>query len=444
MQLAETKVTPTLEENLKREFSVVVRAEDIEEKLNERLQAMGRKAKIDGFRPGKVPLDVLKKNYGPSVMGEVLEQVVGLATNYALQEAKIRPAMQPKIEIVKFEEGKDLEYKIALEVYPEIPEVDVKKIKLTRYVTEVDEAEIKKTLERLAEQLKDFAPVKKKRAAKEGDAVKIDFVGKVKGEAFEGGTMNDHTLELGAGQFIEGFEEQLVGSKPGDEVAVKVTFPKEYHSKELAGKKAVFDVTVHEVLEATPQKIDDSMAEKVGAESLDAIKNDIRARLENEYGTASRNLMKRDLFDHLEKSFSFEVPEGMVQLEFDGIWQQIEHAKKENPDAFDKSEKELEKEYRAMSDRRVRLGMLLAEIGEKQGIEVSPNDLTQEALKHAQQYPGQEQFILEHYQKNPDKLEGLRGPALEEKVVDFIFENATVKDEKLDAEALGKKLEELE
>lgn len=425
-------------EKLKREYQVTVPAKTIDQQVAARLTAIGKDAKLPGFRPGKVPAQVLKKNYGPRVMGEVLETVVRDSSREALTKEGIKPAMQPKIEIIgEFAEGRDLEYKMAFEVLPEVPEAKLEKIAINRPKVAIADKEVTKALEKIAGQAKDFKPVA--RAAKNGDAVLIDFKGFVDGEAFAGGEAKGHQLELGSKNFIEGFEEQLVGLKAGDEKKVKVTFPKPYHSKELEGKPAVFEVTVHEVQEAAAQEINDGLAKKLGFEDIAKVKDAVKSQIESEVKATIRARCKKQLFDQLDTACKFDIPEEMTKLEFESVWQQVQEAKKQQPDAPEfkgKPDKELETEYRAMAERRVRLGILLADIGGKQKIQVTQDELLQAAIAEARRYPGQEKEVFELYQKNPRYVEMLRGPILEEKVVDFILEKVSVKDKDMTLEEL--------
>lgn len=431
-------------EALKREYEITVPANDIDSQIDSRLKEIGKKAKLPGFRPGKVPMKVLKQNYGKNVMGEVLDSVVQQSSREALAKEKLRPALQPKIEIVDFEEGSDLKYTIALEVLPEIPEVDFNAISVEKLKVEIADNDVDEALKRVAEQTKDFQPVN--RSAKKGDAVLIDFHGFVNDEAFEGGQAHGHQLELGSNSFIPGFEEQLIGAKAGDDKEVDVTFPKEYHSAELAGKDAVFKVKVHEVQEAGAQKPDDKLAEKLGFENLNGLKDALREQIEKDVQGVVRARAKRELFDVLEEKCDFPAPEEMLKAEYDSVWGQVQNAKKTNPDApeWQKSDKELEEEYTQMAERRVKLGILLAEVGNRQGLVVTQEELRSALMAEASQYPGQEKAVIEYYQQHPEHLEALKGPVLEEKVVDFVLEKVKVKEKALSLEALQKLQDEPE
>ena len=431
MQVKQTKA-----EKLQREYTVKIPAASIDEKIQARLQKIGKTMKVPGFRPGKVPMDVVKKQHGKSVLGEVLDLVVQSSTQDAFKKEGVRPAIQPKIEIVSFEEGKDLEYTIACEILPEVPKIDFAKVKVEKPLVELEDQQVIEALDRIAGEAKDFQKVD--RAAKQGDAVKLDFKGFVDGEAFEGGAAQGHRLELGSNSFIPGFEDQLVGAKAGEKRDVKVTFPKEYHSEALAGKDAVFECTVHEVLEAAPRKVDDSLAQAMGLSDLEVLKEAIRAQLQGEVDQVCRARAKKSLFDGLDEAVDFQLPDQMVNEEFNMIWKQVEHKKEHHPDdpELNRPEKELQKEYLEMAVRRVKLGIVLAEIGEKEKISVSQDELNRAMLVEARQYPGQEQAVIDYYRKNPHYMEMLKGPVLEEKVVDFLLQKVSVEEKPMTLDAL--------
>jgi trigger factor len=417
------KVNVAKSDKLKRELNVVVPFKAITTEKQKKLKDIAKKVKLDGFRPGKVPMSVVEKNYGESVMAEVLETVVQDSTREAMTQQGFRPAMRPKVDVKTFEEGKDFEFSLEFEVLPEVPDVDFKKIKVEEWKTDVTDEDIAEGLGRLGEQFKQYEKVD--RAAKNGDAVIIDFVGKKDGVPFPGGTGNGTQLVLGSNQFIPGFEEKLVGVKAGDKRDLDLTFPKEYHSKDLAGKATVFEVTVQEVREATAGKQDDSFAKQIGFETIDKLKDALKRQFEDDYSGLTRTRMKKDLFDALDETLTFEIPESMVEGEFSAIWEQFQ----KSPEFAEKkkSEAELKKEYQRMAERRVRLGILLASIGEKQKIEVDQGELRQAVIEQARQYPGQERQVVDFYQKNPQMAESLRGPILEEKVVDYLLGNVTKK-----------------
>jgi len=433
------QVTLTSSEGLKRDFTVVVDAAEIETKVTEKLITVGQQVKLPGFRPGKVPMAVLRKRFVRNVMGEILEETVNETSQKALNDNDLRPAQQPKIEITKFDEGEDLEFTIEVEIMPDFEAMDFSKLKLEKLVTDIDETKVDEAVEQIASQQKNFTKVAKNRKAKEGDALLMDFLGKVDGVAFEGGAAEGHQLELGSGQFIPGFEEQLIGKKGGDEVAVTVTFPENYQSDELAGKEAVFDVTVHEVQEAAAVEINDEFAKKLGMDGLENLKDAVRGRMEEEYGQHSRQTLKRNMLDALSENHDFEVPPGMKEAEFNSIWEQftkeLERTNQKIEDQ-DQSEEELRAEYDTIAVRRVRLGLLLAEVGRLNNIEVSNEEVQQAMIAQARAFPGQEQQIFEMFQKNPEMQNSLRAPIFEDKVVDFIAELATVTEKNVSFEEL--------
>lgn len=442
MQISELK-----NEGLSREYSVTIPAADIDQRVDARLQEVGATVRIPGFRPGKVPLNMLRQRFSKSVLGEVLESAVNETSQEVLRENDLRPAMQPKIEIESFEEGKDLVFKVGVECMPEIEEADYSKIKLTRLKAKVEDKEVDDALERIAKDFRKTEPVAKARKAKAGDVTVIDFKGSIDGEVFEGGAGEGHHLELGSNRFIPGFEDQIVGTKPGDSLDVKVTFPEDYHANDLAGKEAVFAVDVKELREYVDQEVNDEFAESLGLENLDALKQQVRERLEQDYGQVSRSRMKRDLLDALHEAHDFEVPAGMVDQEFDQIWQQFEQAKEAgqlDEEETSKDEEELKTEYRDIAKRRVMLGLLLSEVGSKNNIQVSQDDINRAMVQEAQKYPGQETQVLQFYQKNPQALANLQAPIFEDKVVDFLLEMVKIDDKDVSVEDLMKDPDEEE
>jgi trigger factor len=433
------QVTETKAEGLKRAYKVVLSAGSLEERIQGRLKEISTQVNIPGFRPGKVPASILKKRYGPSVMGEVLDRAIQESTQKTLTDNEIRPASQPKVEITAFDEGQDLEFTIDVETLPEISEVDFKAIKLERLVSEVKDEDIQQSLEQIAQSRQTTNPLKTKRMCKKGDIVAIDFVGKVGGEEFAGGKGEDYKLELGSGTFIPGFEEQVIGKKPGESVTVTVTFPEEYHNADLAGKEAEFDVKLHAIEEKVVPEIDDELAKQMGKETLEELKDAISDELKSQYARSAHGLLKRDLMDELAKIDSFELPESMVDAEFKAIWEQIEAAKKADQlDEEDKgkSDEELEAEYKDIAARRVRLGLLLSDVGEKNQIKVEQEDVNRALMAEASRYPGQEKMVIEYYQKNPEAISNLQAPIFEDKVVDFVIELADVSDKTVTPEEL--------
>ncbi len=434
------QVTETNNEGLKRAYKIIVPAADIEEKVNARLAQIAQTANMPGFRPGKVPVALLKKTHGQAIMGEVLEMTVNESSQATIVENELRPVSQPKIEIDKFDEGGDLEYSIELEVFPEIKLTDFSKLKLERMKVPANEEQVDEIIGQMAASQKDSKPVEKKRPVASGDIAVIDFVGSVDGEEFAGGKADDYGLEIGSSSFIPGFEDQIIGKDVGDKLDVKVTFPKEY-TEELAGKDAVFAVTIKELRETIPAKLDDSFAQKMGAENLEDLKAKLRENQEAELAQYTRMRVKRDLLDVLDDTHEFELPGGMIEAEFDAVWHQFEHQRKDHPEQIeaedkDKTDDELKEEYRDISARRVRLGLLLAEIGRINEITVTPDEVNRAIMQEAQQYKGQEKEVFEHYKNNPEAMQAVQSPLLEDKVVDYILELANVSEKTVTLEEL--------
>jgi len=433
------QVTEINADGLKREFKVVVPAGQLEARTETRLAEIAREVRLPGFRPGKVPMKIVRQKYGASIMGEVLEAAVNEGTGSAIQEKGLKPAMQPKVEITSYAEGKDLEFTVALEVLPEITAMDFATISLEREKAEAPEDEVADTLNRIAERHEGSETVE--RASKAGDMVVIDFVGKKDGVAFPGGSAEGYSLKLGSNTFIPGFEDQLVGKKAGASVVVDVTFPEGYGNEELAGKPAQFDVTVHEVRATKPAAVDDELAKKVGMDSVDALKQAIKDEIIREMDTLSRSKLKRALLDVLAAKHDFQVPEGMVEQEFEAIWKQVEQDKEAgrlDPSDAGKDDDTLKADYRALSERRVRLGLLLADVGQKNSVQVTQDDLNKALVDEARRFPGQEHLVFQYYKSNPDALNSLRAPIFEDKVVDFILELAKVADKSVSAADLRK------
>ena len=426
------QVTETKTEGLSREFSVRIMAGDIAEKIDARLLEIGKEVTIPGFRPGKAPTSILRQRYGKAVMGEILESAIQDSSQQAIAERGLTPAMQPKItDFSEYADGKDLEYKMQVELMPDFEPTDFSKIELERIAVKVSDKEVDEALQRLAAQNRVAEPIAKPRKAKNGDVVVIDFVGRSDGEEFPGGAGKDFNLELGSNQFIPGFEEQLVGAKPGDNVDVKVTFPAEYNAPGLAGKDASFDVTVTEIREFQDAAVNDDMATNMGFENLSKLREAVQGNMEREYSAMSRTGLKRRLLDKLSDLHDFEVPGGMVDAEFDAIWKQLEEAREQgqlDEDDIDKNEDDLKTDYRAIAERRVRLGLLLNEVGRRNSVEVSAEEVNRAIMAEAQRYPGHQREVVEHYQNNPQARAEMQAPLFENKVVDFVLEMAKVKE----------------
>jgi trigger factor len=441
------QVTETLKDGLKREYEIIVTAAELESKVNEKLAEAQPEVEMKGFRKGKVPMALLKKQFGPRILGEAMQESVDGAMSQHFEASGDRPALQPQVTMIDGEtwkEGQDVKVKLAYEALPEIPELDVSGVALERLVAKADEAAVDEALASLAETVKDFADRKKGAKAKDGDQILFDFVGKVDGEAFEGGSAEDYPLVLGSGSFIPGFEEQLVGVKAGEEKAVTVKFPDEYGAAHLAGKEAVFDCTVKAVKEPKAAEIDDELAKKFGAEDLAALKGQIAERLEAEYAGAARAVIKRGLLDALDGLVSFDLPPSLVEAEANQIAHQLWH--EENPDVHDHNHDKIEPtdEHKKLAERRVRLGLLLAETGRKAEIEVTDAEMTQAVMAQARQYPGQERQFFEFIQQNAQMQQQLRAPIFEDKVVDHILSLAKVTEKTVTKDELQKAVEALD
>jgi len=433
------QVTEVNSEGLKRDFKVVIEAREISEKVENRLREISARVKIPGFRPGKAPIKLLKQRYGPSVMGEVLERAVTDSSAQALNERGLRPAVQPKIEIDSFEDGKDLEYSMAIELLPEITPMDFASLELERVKIAVPEDEVNGALERLAASRKESKPLESPRPAQSGDILVIDFKGTVHGEALPGMAGEDHHLELGSNTFIAGFEDQLIGASVGESRTVNITFPEGYGNEKLSGQPAVFECTVKEIREPVPAELNDELAKSMGAESLDDLREKVKERLAQDYEGFARMRMKREILDRLSEAHDFEVPESMVDLEFEAIWRQVEHDREHgrvDPDDEGKDDEEVKGEYRDIAERRVRLGLLLSEVGRLNQIEVTQDEVNKALFQEAQRHPGQEKQVVEFYRSNPQAQAQLRAPIFEDKVIDFIIDLAKVTEREVTADQL--------
>ena len=426
-------------EGLERRFTVKVPADELDAKLTAKLENIKGDVHLKGFRKGKAPLSFLKKMYGKGMMGEIVQEIVNETSTKAFSDRSLQPAQTPNPSFQGDMEavvaGKaDLEYEVHAEVLPEFEPMDVAGLELERPVADIPDEDIDEALKNLAEQNRSYEAREEGAAAEDGDQLVIDFVGRIDGEEFEGGRGDGHNLVLGSDAFIAGFEEQLVGKKAGEDTEVSVTFPEEYRASDLAGKEAVFSVHVQEVKAPKETQIDDEFAKNLGVDDLEALKARLSERIDENYKAASRSHLKRALLDRLDEAHSFELPKSMVEAEFESIWRQVQSAGPDEADK-DKSEDELKDEYRKIAERRVRLGLVLAEIGKKADVKVPADQLQQavqqRALQEAQmlQMQGQDidpRQVLEFYTQNPDVIAQIRAPLFEEKVVDFIFERATV------------------
>jgi len=479
------QVTETSTDGLKREFPIFVPAGELEERVTTRLDEIGRTITLPGFRPGKVPMQILRRRFGPSVLGEVLESTVQGSSAEAIRDANLRPALPPKVDIVSFSEGTDLEYKMSLEILPEIPEPSFGDFDIEKLVVEIPEADVDRAIERIAEQQRKSEVVE--RPAESSDIIVVDVEGRVGEQEIPGASGKDRHIALGSGGFIPGFEEQLIGASAGDHRTVRVTFPEDYGVTEFAGKEATFEADVKEVRARLPIVLDDELGKAVGLESLAELREEVQQQMRRDYDAASRLRLKRVLLDKLAAAYDFPVPPGMVDLEFDNIWRQHEAeqerekaaradaavpesaqssgmiATEETPagqEAADapaadasqpptqapaadspqtvsaENEEDLKADYRRIAERRVRLGLLLAEIGRNNNIAVTQDELNQAVGREARRHPGYERQVLDFYRQNPEAVANLRAPIFEDKVIDFIVELAKVEERRITPQEL--------
>jgi len=436
------QISETLSQELHKQFTVTYPVSELEGRVNARLEEMKPRINLKGFRPGKAPVSFLKKQFGKSVMGEVVEAAVNEGSQKAISDNKLKPALQPRVEPVgsveDVVEGKaDLTFKVIVDLMPDFEVTDVAKLTVERLVSDIADADIAEALDRLAKNARSYAT--KDGAAEKDDVVVIDYEGSIDGVPFAGGKGEDFNLTLGSGTFIPGFEDGLIGAKAGESRDVKVTFPSEYHAPEMAGKDAVFKVAVKEVKAPEETKIDDELAKKLGLDNLATLKERVKEQLESDYKGASRMHLKRRVLDALDNTHTFPLPPAMVEHEFSNIWAQVEdELKREGKTAADegKTEDELKAEYRKIAERRVRLGLVLGKLGEQNGITIAGDEVQRAILARARQFPGQEQQVFQFYAKNPQAQAEIRAPLFEDKVVDFIAELATVNDRKVDKETL--------
>jgi trigger factor len=444
-------ITETLTEGLRREFRVVVNAHALDAQLNSKLAELQPQMSLKGFRPGKVPLAHLRRTYGKSVLGDIINETVAAHSQKAVTDRGLRPAMQPQ---VKFDSpiesvlngSEDLVFNLSVDLMPEFTPADPSAIALTRPVADVSESDVQDALKRMADQQKTFAPREDGAQALDGDQLVIDFEGKIDGMPFDGGRAENARLVLGSGSFIPGFEQQLTGARAGEARTVSVTFPENYSSKDLAGKPATFDVQVKEVLAPNEAAIDDTLATQLGLESLDKLKDVVTSQLSADYARASRAHLKRRMLDSLDALHSFALPPAMVEAEFGQIWAQVQQDVKEgNLTDEDKSKPEdvLKAEFQKIAERRVRLGLVLAEIGRVNNIQVTQDEVNRAMVAQARQYPGQEQRIIDYFRNNPEAVAGLRAPIFEDKVVDFLCTQISITDQTVSREDLFKDPDEL-
>ncbi len=437
-------------EGLSRMYKVSVPKADLQKRFDERIEEIRPQMNLKGFRPGKVPASHVKKMFGKDIMGEVVQALVQETSQKAIEDADVRPAGQPEMHMESDMEKvlggeEDLAYHMHLDIMPDFEPVDIKKLTLTKPVAEINDDEIEARLTQIAEANPKYDKRAKTAKARKDDAVVIDFLGKLDGEPFEGGAAEEHTLVLGSNSFIPGFEDQLIGVKAGDEKDVEVTFPEQYQAEHLAGKAAVFEVKVHEVRAPKTPDLDEEFATGLGLESLDKLKELVSDQIKSEFDGASRAKAKRNLLDVLDEKHDFDLPPKMVEQEFNQIWQQVQaemDAGRTPEEDKGKSEDDLKAEYGKIAERRVRLGLVLAEIGRIAEIQIDEQEVQQALIREARNFPGQERQVIEFFQKDPNAMAQLRAPIYEDKVVDHILETAKVKEETVSKEELLKEDEE--
>ena len=440
-------VTQTLSEGLKREYDITLTAAQINERVDARIASLATEVNMPGFRPGKVPASVVKSRYGKQVLGEVLQAALDEATRGIIEDNDLRVATNPSLDVTEYEEGGDMKAVIKIEVMPEIEPIDLAKLTIDRPVVEVADSEVDNAVETIANENRPTKPIEKPRAVQNGDTVLIDFIGRIDGEAFEGGSAEGHRLAIGSNTFIPGFEEGLIGAMPETTVDVKVAFPAEYPAEHLAGKDSVFEVKVHEIHEPDEVKIDDEFASTLGMENLEALKAAVREQISRQHATAIRTKVKTSLLDALDDAVGeFEIPPTLVEQEYSSICHAMHPHEHQEGDHDHKCDDGMSDDEKAEADtlarRRVRLGMALTDIGRQNDLQVTEDEKNRAIFAEAQRYPGQEQQVLEYFQKNPDAAQQLAGPIFEDKVVDYILEIAKVNDNVISVEELYKADEE--
>ena len=439
-------VTQTLSEGLKREFEVIITKKEIEKLVDQKLESIAKEANLPGFRPGKVPVSVVKNRFGKQILGEVVRESVDTASKETMEKNKLTPSSQPKIEIVSFEEGKDLKAKLFVELMPDFEVPDLSILDITKPIVNVSEKDINEAVEKIAKENVATKEITKDRPAKKGDTLVIDFIGKIDNQAFQGGEAKGHNLKLGSNTFIPGFEDALIGSVKGKTTQVKVTFPKDYQAKDLAGKDAVFETTVNEIREDAEVKIDDEFAKTLGMNDLEALKKAVSEQISKQHQQQSRDKAKRQILDRLADSVSFDLPETLEKEEYNNICKAMNANSKSETDISDDinsdPDKGMSKEEKLdasdIAKRRVRLGLLLSEIGRKNNIKVEEEDTRNAMMREIQKYPGQEKQIMDYLKNNPEAQQQLSGPIFEDKIIDFILELANVKEKTVSVEELYK------
>ena len=445
-------ITQTLSEGLKREFEVIITNSELNKLVDEKLNNIAKEANLPGFRPGKVPVSVVKNRFGKQVLGEVVKESVDNVTKDTMEKNKLTPSSQPKIEIISFEEGEDLKAKLSVEIMPEFEIPDLSNLEIIKPIVKVTDKDINDAVEKIAKENIGTKTIKKDRSAKKGDTVVIDFLGKVDGIPFEGGEAKGHNLKLGSNSFIPGFEDGLVGSKVGKKVSVAVTFPEDYQAKNLAGKKAIFETTINEIKEDVELVINDEFAKTLGMADLKALKSAVADQITKQHDQASREKSKRQILDKLADNISFDLPETLEKEEYNNICKAMnpnakpdevskDYEKNQEPEPDKGMKKEEKQDASEIAKRRVRLGLLLSEIGRKNNIKVEEEDTRNAMMKEIQKYPGQEKQVMDYFKNNPEAQQQLSGPIFEDKIIDFILELANTKEKVVSLDELYKEEE---
>ena len=445
-------ITQTLSEGLKREFEVIITNSELNKLVDEKLNNIAKEANLPGFRPGKVPVSVVKNRFGKQVLGEVVKESVDNVTKDTMEKNKLTPSSQPKIEIISFEEGEDLKAKLSVEIMPEFEIPDLSNLEIIKPIVKVTDKDINDAVEKIAKENIGTKTIKKDRSAKKGDTVVIDFLGKVDGIPFEGGEAKGHNLKLGSNSFIPGFEDGLVGSKVGKKVSVAVTFPEDYQAKNLAGKKAIFETTINEIKEDVELVINDEFAKTLGMADLKALKSAVSDQITKQHDQASREKSKRQILDKLADNISFDLPETLEKEEYNNICKAMnpnakpdeaskDYIQNQEPEPDKGMKKEEKQDASEIAKRRVRLGLLLSEIGRKNNIKVEEEDTRNAMMKEIQKYPGQEKQVMDYFKNNPEAQQQLSGPIFEDKIIDFILELANIKEKVVSLDELYKEEE---
>jgi trigger factor len=435
------EITKTNSKDLNHTIEFKISKDEIDKEYNQKITDYSKKLDIKGFRKGKVPTNVVEQKYGETILSEVINELAQKCADQAIKEKKLKPADTPQLNMEPFSKGQDVKCKLELEVLPEIPDVDLSKIEVTKPIAEVDNAEVEKSLKNIAEQRRTAEKINEERPLKKGDIAVIDFEGFIDDKPFEGGKGKSYHLELGSNTFIGNFEDQLVGKKPGDKLDVKVTFPKDYQAGNLANKEATFKVEIKEIREKKVPEINDQFAKDLKLKDLKELKDKVSEEIKKSYEMYSKEKMKDELMDKLNDKVKFKLPEKLVDKEFDVIWKEIQHAKEHNKlseEDAKKSEKKLKEDYKEMAKKRVKLGLLLADISNKAEVKLTQQDIQNILTKEAMRFPGQEKQVFEFYTKNPKALESLKGPAYEEKIIDHALSKVKAKEKKVSKEKLMK------